>query len=228
MSPQVGVQPDDTSQTSVGVQAQAELHVTATFSITASSTVSGSVSKDTGRFDIHWDDPISIGVLYHLESEKEKAAPNRSAQVDDTIGWIESNFDASTLDDGGKDENLKNGEDAIILRLIEGMKAAGKGQADIGLDLGPHARPLPPKLEEGLLQLVGLIKFSHPPLGSITNVKVNIWRQAPGSSESSVMMVFNLKPGPQPGTPGDFRVQKGAAGGHEARGAQRSLVLGGP
>ena len=153
--------------------------------------------------------PISIGVLYHLESGKEKAAPNRSAQVDDTVGWIESNFDASTLDDGGKDENLKDGEDVIILRLIEGMKAAGKGQADIDLDLGRHARPLSPELEEGVLQLVRLIKFSHPPLESITNVKVNIWRQAPGSSESSVMMVFNLKPGPQPGTPGDYPLPKG-------------------
>src|SRR3989442_5058840 len=150
VSPQVGVPTDDPGSVSVGAQAQAELHVTATFSLTAATTVSGSKNRDTGRVDIQWN-PISIGVLYHLESEKEKAAPGKSEKVDDTIGWIESQFDASTLDDGGKDENLKDGEDAIILRLVNGMMAAkGKGEADIDLDLGPHARALPPRLEEGL------------------------------------------------------------------------------
>jgi len=90
------------------------------------------------------------------------------------------------------------------------MKAAGgKGTADIDIDLGPHARPLPPRLEEGLSQLVRLIKFSHPPLESIARVKVNFWRQAPGSNDSTVMMVFNLEPGPQPGTPGDYPLPKG-------------------
>lgn len=205
--PQVGVPTDDPRKTSIGAQAQAELHITATFSLTASSTVSGARNPDTGRVDITWQ-PISVGVLYHLPSGKKKEVPNRSETADDTIGWIESQFDASTLDDGAKAGNLKDGEDEIIRRLIVGMEeAAGADVARIDLDLGEHPQALPSRLGEGLTELVRLIKFSHPKLESMSHVQVSVWHHV--SNDRKLMGFFDAKPGPQPGVPGDYEIPKG-------------------
>ena len=215
VSPQVGVPTGDdpgskTVGPQVGLQAQAELHITATFSLTASSAVTGATQRDSGRFDIKWDQPISIGVLYHLESKQEKPEKKTGEAIDDTIGWIESQFDSGTLDDGGKEENLKDGEDEIIRRLLVGMtEAAGSDTARIELDLGPHERALPEGMEKGLTELVRLIKFSHPHLESISSVTVNVLRIKPGAMSTTLWRSFQIQPGPTPGTPGDYPVAKG-------------------
>jgi hypothetical protein len=212
VSPQVAVPTDDPGGTSVGIQGQAEFHVTATFSITASSTVSGARKKETGRFDLSWD-PFTIGVLYHLESEKKKEAPHRADQADDTIGLIESMFDASMLDDGGKEDNLKDAEDYVIARMIGGMsEAKGKDVARVDIDLGPRTRPLPARMEDALAKLMSLIKFSHPELESVTHVQVSFWRQATGSKQSTLMMFFDVVPKPDAGVPGDYPVPKKGSG----------------
>ena len=215
ISPQVSVPTGDdpsspTVGPTVGIQGQAELHVTATFSITMSSAVSAGKSRATGGATIQWDPQVMVGVLFHLEKEKAEA-PKRSDQVDDTIGWIESRFDASTMDDGGADDNLKYGVDEIILRLINGMKDAGQGAASIDLDLGEHARPLPNGMETGLTQLVDLIIISHPALRALTSVRINVYRLKPGSTQRTIMRVFVITPEPPAGKPGDYPVSKAGA-----------------
>lgn len=203
LSPQVGVS-TGTGQPSVGAQAQAELHVTATFSFTASSTVTAKKSADVGkRADVEWQ-YFMVGVLYHVGAEKEKAKPPKQREtVDNTFPWLLSQFDATTLDDGAAEGNLKEGADEIVRRMLTGMiEAAGKDVARVELDLGRHAQPLPPRLEEGLAQLARLIKFSHPSLESLTHVQVPVLLQPPGSKETKVFRFFDLDVRPQPGAPG--------------------------
>ena len=98
---------------SVGAQAQAQIHVSSTFSITAATSVAatapGEESKPGTKVDITWS-PMSIGVLYKLgekDPAREKGEGSEFYKAltpgKDVISWVAGQLDPAEFAAPGKD-----------------------------------------------------------------------------------------------------------------------------
>lgn len=184
------------------VQAQAELHITATFSITASSTLSAAGHTDATdpsqvrvagnrNVDLLWQ-PISIGTLFHLDSGGP--APSRDKipdyHADDAaqrvITWVTNQVSAADFTAG--DIDIDRG--ALVNQLYDAMRAARGDIAECAMHGMPPANQLPAGLSGGLQRAADLLIQADPSLAHISLVRVSLLSaRASGSGESVVRWI---------------------------------------
>jgi hypothetical protein len=194
VSPQVGV---GQSGVSAGVQGQAEIHVTESFSFTASSTVSvgphgGAPDPSQVRLggnalvDLNWQ-PMSIGVLYHLDASRptrpsglpvDYGAVQRDAKL---IGWVVGQLDRSWFNTPGNDDFDVS---EVVTRLLDAMRAAGGERAELELHFG--LMPIPTGFRTGMERAAQLIAGTSPTFSSLSNVRVTIFGLRPDNTETVI------------------------------------------
>ncbi len=184
------------------VQAQAELHITATFSITASSTLSVTGHSDTTdpsqvrvagnrSVDLLWQ-PISIGTLFHFGSDG--APPPHGAPVDyaavqadaKVISWVTGQLSRGDFTPPGQ-EALE--VDTIVTQLYDAMRGAGGDTVDWMMHGMPPANQLPPGLSNGLRRAAELLVQANPGLGHIRLVRVNVLTARDNGGEQSIRWI---------------------------------------
>ena len=175
VSPQVQAGPGGVS---AAVQAQAELHITATFSLTASSTISVAGHSDTldpsqtrlagnRAVDLLWQ-PISIGTLFHLGADGSRPDPGQpvdyaAVQADaKVISWVAGQLSAADFQTAGQ-EPFDVAE--LVTQLYNAMRGAGGDTVDWMLHGMPPAAQLPPGLSNGLRRAAQLLVQANPTLG---------------------------------------------------------------
>ena len=134
---------------SVGAQAQAQIHVSSTFSITAATSVAatapGEESKPGTKVDITWS-PMSIGVLYKLgekDPAREKGEGSEFYKAltpgKDVISWVAGQLDPAEFAAPGKDGLDVN---KLVTDMFDAMAAAKGDEAQFNVNLGlMHSRP---------------------------------------------------------------------------------------
>jgi hypothetical protein len=203
----------------VGAQAQAEIHVNATFSITASSSVAASrppregeepdpgslqLSKPGSSVDITWS-PVSIGVLYKLDGAKpppreegkdsayyESIQPGRK-----TIAWAVSQLDPAEFRPPGASTPLD--VSWMATDLFDKMKGA-KGEVSFQVDIGVQQEP--PGLTRGLARAATLLAGARPDLAGVHTIRLAILQLPPdGKGSSSATRWKQLAVGAAPAAP---------------------------
>jgi hypothetical protein len=192
-SPQVGV---GQGGVSAGIQAQAEIHVTASFSFTASSTLSvgpHTPDQDPSQIrvagnrsvDLNWA-PLSIGVLWHLDSAGpsrpqtgppiDYAAVQRDAKL---ITWVAGQLEPSWFNAPGvTDFDIA----AVVGRLLEVMRGASGEQAELALHFG--LTPIPDGFRTGMERAAQLIASTDAAFSNLRLVRVTIFGLRPDNSET--------------------------------------------
>ena len=205
----------------VGFQAQAEIHVNATFSITASSAVAASRPPRPGEerdpssvplsgagssVDIAWS-PVSLGVLYKIDGSKppkpeegkdsayyEKIQPGRK-----TIAWVIGQLDPSEFKPPGASAPLDIS--TMVTKLFDEM-VARKGSREIPFDVDIGVQQEPPGLTRGLARAGTLIAGARPDLAGIQTVRLQILQLPPdGKGSSSPTRWKQLAIGAAPAAP---------------------------
>jgi hypothetical protein len=204
----------------VGAQAQAEIHVTATFSITASTSAAVSrpprpgeeldpsnlrLSKPGSSVDITWS-PISLGVLYKLGGAKEPPPEKGrdSAYYEsitpgkNVISWVAAQLDRAEFTAAGASDPLD--VNRLVTKLFDAMVAAGRREPKLEVDLGWSDEP--PGLVRGLARAGTLIAGARPDLAHLQTVQLAILKLArDGKGPSSLTRLKQLAIGAAPVTP---------------------------
>ena len=190
----------------IGAQAQAEFHVSSTFSITASTAVSASqaepdkepdegslrLSKPGSSVDINWS-PMSIGVLYKLggkdparEEGKDSDYYARIMPGKDAITWVAGQLDRSEFTPR-RGEPLDVGK--LVTDLFDAMAAAKGDEAQFNADLGVmQEADWPPGLARGLARAGRLLASARPDLAHVRVVRLAILNLPPdGKGPSRVV-----------------------------------------
>jgi hypothetical protein len=184
LSPQVA---GGQSGVSAGVQAQAEIHVTASFSFTASSTVSvgpRSPNPDPSQIrlggnrlvDVTWA-PVSVGVLWHLDSggtRRPQTEPpiDYAAQERDSrlITWVAGQLDPSWFNAPGvNDFDISE----VVGRLLNVMRGASGERAELELHFG--LMPIPAGFRTGMERAAQLIAGTNATFSNLRQVRVTIF-----------------------------------------------------
>ena len=188
VSPQAGVGP---SGPTAGVGAQAEYHITTSFSLTATSAVTAQRGSDepdpgslrlgrAGPVDINWS-PVTVGVLWHFGADEQPRRPGAPLDYDEiarsaaAITWVRGQLDRADFDNGDRDPNANTvgAIDEFISQLGDAMRAArGQDMAQLQLPLG-RTRP-PARLTQGLTRAAALIAGADPSLSTLRGVRVSI------------------------------------------------------
>ena len=138
---------------SASLQGQAELHVSATFSMTVASTVKATPHSDTPdgpnpdvplqspdrRFDLSWA-PLSVGMLFHLDAKDAPGDPgaplNYAALASDgaIITWVLNQLNKADFIPRGTSDPLQL--DDFVTKLLDAMRRSPGGEAQCMLDIG--------------------------------------------------------------------------------------------
>ena len=186
-SPQVGI---GGSGPQAGVQAQAEIHVTTSLSLTVSSSVTVQPRSDepdpgnlrigrAGPVDINWS-PVTAGVLWHFgqgaqppprDQRPDEAAERRSAAF---IDWVRAQLDPADFDNGQPpDTNTRGSMYDFVRQLFEAMRSAsGRDVADVQFQFG--LTRVPERIMHGLTTAATLIARGDPSLSSLRLVRASI------------------------------------------------------
>jgi len=184
VSPQVQAGPGGVAGS---IQAQAELHITASFSITASTAVGVSPHSDSPDpsqlriggnrdVDITWQ-PISIGTLWHLGADDQRRSPgpdlDYAALAADArvISWVSGQLNRADFTPPGQ-EALD--VDTIVTQLYDVMRGARGDAAEWIMHGMPPANQLPPGLRVGLQRAAQLLAQANPSLAGIRSIRVSV------------------------------------------------------
>jgi hypothetical protein len=189
---------------SVGAQAQAQIHISSTFSITASTSVAATspggeldpgslrLSKPESSVDITWS-PMSLGVLYKLGGKEPPREGGQGSEFyagltagKDTIGWVAGQLDRSELTPPGGEPLDVN---KVVTDLYDAMLAAKGDDAQFNLDLGVlQERDWPPGLARGLARAGQLLVSARPDFAHLRLVRLAILNLPPdGKGPSRVV-----------------------------------------
>ena len=188
----------------VGAQAQAEIHVSSTFSITASTSIAAarpprpgeepdpgslSLSPPGSNVDLTWS-PVSLGVLFKLDAEKkpppekgqdsayyEKLQPGRQV-----ISWVVAQLAPSEFTPPGASEALDAG--GMVTKLFDAMVAA-KGASEVPFDVDIGVQQEPPGLTRALARAGTLLAGARPDLAGVQTVRLTILQLPPDGKGSS-------------------------------------------
>ncbi len=169
---------------SVGAQAQAQIHVSSTFSFTAATSVAatapGEESKPGTKVDITWS-PMSIGVLYKL-GEKDPAREQGEGSEfykaltpgKDVISWVAGQLDPAEFAAPGKEGLHVN---KLVTDMFDAMLAAKGDEAQFNVDLGLMQEP--PGLDRGLARAGQLLASARPDFARLRSVRLAILKLPP-------------------------------------------------
>ena len=169
---------------SVGAQAQAQIHVSSTFSITAATSVAatapGAESKPGTKVDITWS-PMSIGVLYKLGGQdpaREKGEGSEFYKAltpgKDVITWVAGQLDPAEFAAPGKDGLDVN---KLVTDMFDAMAAAKGDEAQFNVNLGLMQEP--PGLDRGLARAGQLLASARPDFARLRSVRLAILKLPP-------------------------------------------------
>ena len=203
----------------VGAQAQAQIRVSSTFSITASSSLSASRPPQPGEerdpgsvplsppgssVDISWS-PVSVGVLFKLESDK-KTPPEKgkdSAYYESiqpgkkVIPWVVAQLNPAEFTPPGASYSLDITD--MVTNLFDAMKKEGS-EVPFDVDIGVQQEP--PGLTRGLARAGTLLAGARPDLAHVQTVRLAILQLPPdGKGSSSPTRWKQLAIGTAPVTP---------------------------
>jgi hypothetical protein len=192
---------DSTGKPQGGLQGQAELHVTASFSITAATSVSVSPHSDSPdpgsvplpspsrQVDLRWA-PMSVGVLFHLDAEDKK--PDRGPGIDwdavksDTalLSWVVNQLDRADF----ASPALKQLEPGSFVEELLRVMRTGAAEPQWTIHLGEgRVGDIPAGLTRGLTRAAQLIAGADQSAAAVGQVRVSILMFAPGSKTESVV-----------------------------------------
>jgi hypothetical protein len=207
VSPQAAV--DSAGRPSAGLQGQAELHVTASFSITAATSVSAAPHSDDHddgsvplpspdrRVDLSWA-PMSIGVLFHLDAADHQA--DRGPGLDYAalrsdaalINWVVGQLDRADFASRGAGQ-LEASE--LVTQLLDTMRSAGSGEAQWTIHLGVlQVADIPTGLTRGLTRAAQLIAGASPAAAGVTRVRVSMLNLPPSGEGAERVVRWTLLP----------------------------------
>jgi hypothetical protein len=169
------------------VQAQAEVHITATFSMTVSSTLSAAGHSDTpdpsqvrlgggGGVDLLWQ-PISIGTLFHLDSAGQDRDHGPQLDYDalradaKVINWVAGQLSAADFTSRAAGELDYR---TMVTQLLDVMRGAGGDTAEWIMHGMPPANQLPTGLSGGLRRAAQLLAQASPELAQVRMVRVSV------------------------------------------------------
>ena len=183
---------------SVGAQLEAEIHVSSTFSFTASTSIAAAapehgkepedeslrLSKPGASVDITWS-PMSLGVLYKLGG---KEPPREEGKDSDyyagltagkgAIGWVASQLDRSEFTPRGGGEPLDVNK--IVTDLFDAMLAARGDEAQFNADLGVmQEADWPPGLTRGLARAAQLLVRARPDFARLRGIRLALLNLPP-------------------------------------------------
>jgi hypothetical protein len=207
VSPQGSV--DSTGRPSGGLQGQAELHVTAGFSITAATSVSVAPHSDTPdpgsvplpspdrRVDLRWA-PMSVGVLFHLDAEDRKPDQGPGLDYDALrsdaalINWVVNQLDRTDFASRGAGQ-LEVSE--FVTQLLDAMRSAGSGEAQWMIHLGVlQVDDIPAGLTRGLTRAAQLIAGASRSAAGVTRVRVSMLNLPPSGQGAEHVVRWTLLP----------------------------------
>jgi hypothetical protein len=209
---------DSSGRPSGGLQGQAELHVTASFSITAATSVSVAPHSDTPdpgsvplpspdrRVDLRWS-PMSIGVLFHLDASDRQPDHGPGLDYDALrsdaalITWVVNQLDRADFA-SQRAGQLEVSE--FVTQLLDAMRAAGSGEAQWTIHLGVlQVADIPAGLTRGLTRAAQLIAGANQAAAGVTRVRVSMMNLPPSGEGAERVVRFTLLPvAGQAATPG--------------------------
>jgi hypothetical protein len=187
VSPQASL--DSSGRPAVGAQAQAEIHVTASASLTVASSVSaapGGGEVDPGSLrlnrpgaavDLTWS-PVSIGVLYHLDAQDRRPdsgpQPDYEALRSDAriINWVVGQLDRADFTSPGAGELDVS---TFVTQLLDAMRRAGGEEAQWNIHIGAlQVADFPSGLTRGLTRAAQLVAVASPDVAGVRRVRVSV------------------------------------------------------
>ncbi len=207
VSPQASV--DSTGRPSAGLQGQAELHVTASFSITAATSISVAPHSDTPdpgsvplpspdrHVDLRWS-PMSIGVLFHLDAADSKPDHGPGLDYDALrsdaalINWVVNQLDRGDFASQAAGQ-LEVSE--FVTQLLDVMRSAGSGEAQWTIHLGVlQVAEIPAGLTRGLTRAAQLIAGANQAAGGVTRVRVSMMNLPPSGEGAERVVRWTVLP----------------------------------
>jgi hypothetical protein len=200
---------DSSGRPSGGLQAQAELHVTASFSMTAATSVSVAPHSDTPddgsvplrspdrRIDLNWS-PFSVGVLFHLDAQDGR--PDRGPAIDYAamrsdaalINWVVGQLDRADFASRGAGALEVN---EFVTQLLDVMRNAGGGEAQWTIHLGVlQVADIPAGLTRGLTRAAQLIAGANQQAAGVTRVRVSMMNLPPSGEGAERVVRWTLLP----------------------------------
>ncbi len=199
LSPQVQAGPGGVT---ASVQAQAEIHITASFSMTVSSTISATGAGGTpdpsqvrvgsaGGVDLLWQ-PISIGTLFHLDSGSPERPQGGQIDYDalradaKVISWVAGQLspaDFRSRASGDLDDQT------MVTQLYDVMRGATGDAVDWVMHGMPPADQLPAGLASGLRRAAQLLAQANPALAHVRMVRVSVMAFDPQGAEHVVRLI---------------------------------------
>jgi hypothetical protein len=179
----------------VGAQAQAEIHVSSTFSITASTSVAAAppggeldpgslrLSKPGASVDITWS-PMSLGVLYKLGGKEPAREKGQGSQFyaaltpgKDAIAWVAGQLDRSEF-------TTRTGEvvdiNDRVTQMFDAMAAARGDEAQLNVDLGVlQEADWPPGLTRGLARAGQLLVAARADFAHLRTIRLALLNLPP-------------------------------------------------
>jgi hypothetical protein len=207
VSPQGSV--DSSGRPSGGVQGQAELHVTASFSLTAATSVSVTPHSDTPdpgsvplpspdrRVDLRWS-PMSIGVLFHLDAADRRPDHGPALDYDALrsdaalITWVVNQLDRGDFA-SQRAGQLEVSE--FVTQLLDVMRSAGSGEAQWTIHLGVlQVADIPAGLTRGLTRAAQLIAGASQSAAGVTRVRVSMMNLPPSGEGAERVVRWTVLP----------------------------------
>jgi hypothetical protein len=181
---------------SVGAQAQAQIHISSTFSVTASTSVAATspggeldpgslqLSKPESSVDITWS-PMSLGVLYKLGGTEPPREGGKDSDYyagitagKDVIGWVSGQLDRSEFTPRGGGEPLDVNK--LVTDLFDAMLAARGDEAQFNANLGVmQEADWPPGITRGLARAGQLLVGARPDFAHLRLIRLAILNLPP-------------------------------------------------
>jgi hypothetical protein len=182
---------DPSKGPSVSLQGQAELHVSASFSMTLASSVKAAPHSDTAdgpspdvplkspdrRYDLSWS-PLSVGMLFHLDAHERPGDPGApldyAALRSDgaLINWVVNQLNKADFVPRGAEEPLPVND--MVTQMLDAMRRGG-GEAQCTFDFGVlQPEDLPAGLTGSLTRAAQLIAAGNPQAARSTAVRVSV------------------------------------------------------
>ena len=199
---------DSSGRPQGGLQGQAELHVTTSFSLTAATSVSVGPHSDTPdpgnvplpspdrRFDINWQ-PFSVGVLFHLDAADRQPGGGPAIDYDALrsdaalINWVVGQLDRGDFSSRGAGQLEVN---EFVTQLLDVMRRGG-GEAQWQIHLGVlQEADIPAGLTRGLTRAANLIASANRAASGVTSVRVSMLNLPPGGNGPEHVVRFTVLP----------------------------------
>jgi hypothetical protein len=185
----------------VGVEAEVDIHVSSTFSITAATALSASAPAKPGEqhdpghvplahgstVDLNWS-PFSVGILYQLDGG-HKSAPEKGKDSSyyesimpghKTIAWVAAQLSPAEFTTPGASDSLDI--TGMVTNLFDAMK---KGGSEVWFDVDLGVQQEPPGLAQGLTRAATLLASARPDLAHVQSVKLAISQLPPDGKGTS-------------------------------------------